>query len=123
MLFRIARQASGSSLLSGCPDLVVFGFCPPAGDQSVLADVISGRVTSDPDQNHPLVSIGCKSGRWSQPSKSQSLPEVQIHGISFAARAALIMLFSSAVSMETRSMQCLLQMLRASSQSAARRDD
>ena len=53
---------------------------PPVWDQSWnwFLELDGARRAWLADQNHPLMFLGSKSGR-SQPSKLQSLPEVQIY--------------------------------------------
>ena len=53
---------------------------PPVWDQSWnwFLELDGARRAWLADQNHPLMFLGSKSGR-SQPSKLQSLPEVQMY--------------------------------------------
>ena len=65
---------TSSSRLSGCgrPS-------PPVLDQSPRARwSVGGILASEPDQNHPLTMVGCKSARL-HPSKSHLRPLVQMN--------------------------------------------
>lgn len=104
-----------ASLLSGCA-------CPypPVWLQSpVFLCVVGPIFAPEPDQNHPLIFGGCKSG-LSQPAKLHFLPDVQMYRILPRAILCLMNSFSWGVSKETASMQWRRQMLRASSQSTSR---
>merc|ERR1719483_1674273 len=76
-------------------------------------------LTSEPDQNHPFTIGGCRSAR-SHPGKLHFRPEVQKNRIAPSIIRCLRKSFSSLVSIDTRSMQCLLQMFLPVTQSTLR---
>ena len=134
---------TSSSRLSGCgrPS-------PPVLDQSPRARwSVGGILASEPDQNHPLTMVGCKSARL-HPSKSHLRPLVQMYLTPSVAKersqsvtdpfrgrenadrgnesnnlqranCCLMNSFSWRVSRLTASMQWRRQTLRASSQSTS----